>query len=77
MLLVEGERLLRRVHLEPEAVLATGGHLADDDGAKCALVRLELDERRILRRHGSARRRSPSRPRTRVGPARSRARATR
>ena len=52
MLLVEGERLLGPVELDPEPVLAARGDLADDDRADRARVGLELDEGGVLGRDG-------------------------
>ena len=49
-LLVERERLLGAVDLQPEPVLATGGDLADHDGSDRAAVGLELHERGVLGR---------------------------
>ncbi len=51
MLLVESERLLGPVELDPEPVLASGGDLADDDRPDRPRVGLELDEGGVFGRH--------------------------
>ena len=66
LLLVEGERLLRAVDLDPEPVLAPGGDLADHDRAERAGVRLELDDRGVLGAHRAAAPRCRRRPRRRA-----------
>ena len=55
VLLLERERLVRAVDLEPQAVLAPGRDLADDDRAERAAVGLELQDHGVLGRDRPAR----------------------
>ena len=48
LLLVESERLLGAVELDPQPVLATRRNLADDHGADGPAIRLELDKSSIF-----------------------------
>ncbi len=64
MLLVEGERLLGPVELEPEPVLASSGDLADDDRPNCAARRSRTGRARRLRSSPGAARCRPLLSRT-------------
>jgi hypothetical protein len=53
VLLIERNRLVASVELDPQAVLAPGRDLADDERAQNTPVRLEVDDGRVLGRHAT------------------------